>query len=126
MAEAPPRDYTVQARSTDTFGRVLVSARQQHVIADGPVTNGCPGEAIGPAELFLAGVATCGVELMQVLARDSGVSLGQVSASIEGVVDPSKRTRDDVSLFASVTLRFAMSGIDEAQAHDLVEQFKRR
>jgi uncharacterized OsmC-like protein len=126
MAEAPPRQYTVQARSTDVFGRVLVSTRHQHLIADGPVSNGCPGEAIGPAELFLSGVATCGVELIQVLARDHGVPLSGVSASIEGVLDPSKRTRDDVSLFSSVTLRFSMSGIDASQANDLVERFKRR
>src|SRR5262245_56698267 len=102
MAEAPVRAYAVGARSTDTFGRVLVSTRDQHLIADGPVTNGCPGEAIGPAELFLSGVAACGVELIQVLAKDQNYPLQGVAASIEGELDPAKRTRSDVTLFSRV------------------------
>ena len=71
MSSAEVRRYGVSARSTDTFGRVLWSCRDQHFVADGPVWNGCPGEAVTPGELFLAGVATCGVELLQVLARAS-------------------------------------------------------
>src|SRR5258708_4818273 len=69
MTQAEVRRYKTGARSTETFGRVLVSARDQHLIVDGPVQNGCPGEAITPAELFLSGVAACGVELIQVLAK---------------------------------------------------------
>jgi uncharacterized OsmC-like protein len=64
MAQTDVREYAAQAASTDTFGRVLVSARDQHLVVDGPVQNGCPGEAITPAELFLAAVANCGVELV--------------------------------------------------------------
>ena len=56
MAQADVREYSVQAASTDTFGRVLTSTRNHHLVVDGPVQNGCPGEAITPAELFLAGV----------------------------------------------------------------------
>ncbi|MDQ3809496.1 MAG: OsmC family protein [Chloroflexota bacterium] len=124
MAEA--RHYTVQGRSTDTFGRVLLSTRGQHLVADGPVQNGCPGEAIGPAELFLSGVAACGVELVQVLARDQQVPLRQVSATIEGTTDPSQRVREDVSVFTSVSLRFRLSGVSQEQGRELIERFKRR
>src|SRR5437764_14784539 len=91
------RRYQTAAKSTDTFGRVLVSARDQHLISDGPVQNGCPGEAIGPAELFLAGVACCGVELLQVLAKEQSVPLKRVQASIDAMQDPAKRVREDVS-----------------------------
>ena len=62
------RRYDVDARSTDTFGRVLCACRQHHFVVDGPVQNGCPGEAVTPAELFLSGVAACGVELLQGIA----------------------------------------------------------
>jgi uncharacterized OsmC-like protein len=126
MAEAEVRRYAVGARSTDTFGRVLVSTRDQHLIADGPVTNGCPGEAIGPAELFLSGVAACGVELIHVLARDQGYALQSVNASIEGELDPTKRTRQDVNLFSAVKVSFQFKGVQQEQAQDLVERFKRR
>jgi hypothetical protein len=40
------RRYDVDARSTDTFGRVLCNSRDQHFVVDGPVHNGCPGEAL--------------------------------------------------------------------------------
>jgi uncharacterized OsmC-like protein len=120
------RRYEVAARSTDTFGRVLWSCRDQHFVADGPVHNGCPGEAVTPAELFLAGVAACGVELVQVLAKADGVALGDVRASIDGWMDPANRVRDDVNVFNGVSLRFELTGVDEPQARDLVEGFKRR
>ena len=126
MAEAPVRRYTVNARSSDVFGRVLVSARDQHLIIDGPVQNGCPGEAIGPAEIFLGGVATCGVELIQVLAKDLGVPLKTIAATIEAEQDPAKRTRDDVATFTAVRLRLRLSGVSQEQGEDLVGRFKRR
>jgi len=75
MTDTDVREYAAQAASTDTFGRVLCSARNHHFVVDGPVQNGCPGEAINPAELFLSGVAACGVELVQVLAKAQAVPL---------------------------------------------------
>ena len=126
MSTVEPRRYDVAARSTDTFGRVLWSCRDQHFVADGPVQNGCPGEAVTPAELFLAGIATCGVELVQVLAKDSRVAVGDVSADVRGVLDPARPVRDDVRVFNSVRIRFVLSGVDAAAARELVEGFKRR
>jgi len=120
------RVYQARAASTETFGRVLVSARDQHLVADGPVQNGCPGEAIGPGELFLSGVAACGVELIQVLARQQGVALHSVTASIEGMQDRSAPVRPDVSLFNSVRIHFELAGVSVDQARDLVDRFKGR
>lgn len=120
------RRYEVEARSTDVFGRVLWSCRDQHFVADGPVHNGCPGEAVTPAELFLAGVAACGVELLHVLAKANDLPLGGVHASIDGRLDPANPVRDDVNVFNAVTLRLELTGVDEPQARDLVEGFKRR
>src|SRR6266702_3730123 len=90
---AEVRRYQTRARSTDTFGRVLCSARDQHLIVDGPVQNGCPGEAVTPAELFLSGVAACGVELIHVLAKGLDVPLRSVSATIDATQDPSAPVR---------------------------------
>jgi uncharacterized OsmC-like protein len=120
------RRYAVRARSTDTFGRVLWSCRDQHYVADGPVHNGCPGEAITPAELFLAGVASCGVELLQVIARADDVPLEAASVEIAGEIDPSNPVRPDLSVFNSVRLAFRLSGVTEDEAAHLVERFKRR
>jgi uncharacterized OsmC-like protein len=120
------RKYAAQARSTDIFGRVLCSARDQHLVVDGPVQNGCPGEAITPAELFLSGVATCAVELVQVLAREEQLPLKSVAVSIEGVLDRSHPVRSDVTLFNAVRLQVRLHGVSEAQGTALVERFKRR
>jgi uncharacterized OsmC-like protein len=126
MAQTDVREYAAQAASTDTFGRVLVSARDQHLVVDGPVQNGCPGEAITPAELFLAAVATCGVELVQVIAKSESIPVRSVAVRIHGVMDRSRPIRPDVTLFNSVRLRFLMKGVSEQQGRKLVEQFKGR
>jgi uncharacterized OsmC-like protein len=120
------RRYAVSARSTDMFGRVLWSCRDQHFVADGPVHNGCPGEAITPAELFLAGVASCGVELLQVIAKAEDVPLEAASVEIAGEIDPSNPVRSDLSVFNSVRLSFRLSGVTDDQATHLVQRFKAR
>ncbi len=126
MAQADAREYKIHARSTDDFGRVLCSCRNHHFIADGPVQNGCPGEAITPAELFLSGVAACGVELVQVLARQHGVPLKAVSVEFAGVIDRISPVRQDLTLFNSVRLRFHLKGVTEDQGAQLIESFKGR
>jgi uncharacterized OsmC-like protein len=126
MSAVEVRRYGVSARSTDTFGRVLWSCRDQHFVADGPVQNGCPGEAVTPAELFLAGVATCGVELLQVLARASDLPLRAASVEISGELDPANPVRDDLNVFNAVTLSFQLGGVNAEQGAELVEGFKRR
>jgi len=125
---APPdiRRYVIGGKSTDTFGRVMISARDQHLIVDGPAQNGCPGEAITPAEMFLSGVAGCGVELVQVLAKNAAVPLTSVSVNIEGSQDRNNPVRPDVSLFNQVKLDFTLGGVDEQQASSLIDSFKRR
>jgi len=126
MSAVETRRYDVRARSTDTFGRVLWSCRDQHFVADGPVQNGCPGEAVTPAELFLAGIAACGVELLQVIAKAGDVPLRAVRAEITGELDPANPVRDDVNVFNSVRLSFELAGVTEEQGRGLVEAFKRR
>ncbi len=120
------RHVEVSAQSAPTFGRVLCSARNHHFVVDGPVQNGCPGEALTPPEIFLSGVASCGVELLHVLARDAGTPLEHVAVTASGTIDRSRQPRDDVTVFTAVRLRFVLSGADGAAAAALVEGFKRR
>lgn len=126
MSQSQVRTYAAQARSTDTFGRVLCSARNHYFIVDGPVQNGCPGEAVNPGELFLAGVAACGVELVQVIAKEQQVKPSAIEVDIEGMVDRAKPVRPDVTLFNSVALHFRLSGVTQPQAQDLIDRFKAR
>ncbi|HXV31580.1 MAG TPA: OsmC family protein [Sinorhizobium sp.] len=126
MAQGEIRGYTVEARSTDTFGRVLCHTRNHHFIVDGPVQNGCPGEAVTPAEFFLASIAACGVELVQVIAREEKLPLRAVSVEIEGALDRSNPVRRDVTVFNTVRLNFNVKGVTQQQAGLLIDRFKGR
>jgi len=120
------REYRAQARSTDTAGRVLCNAREQHFVIDGPVWNGFPGEALTPGEAFLAGVAGCGVELLQAIARDDGIDVGSVNVAIDGIIDRDHPIRDDVTVFNRVRMRFEVAGVSQEDAAGLVERVGRR
>ena len=122
----PIREYDISARSTPVFGRVMCSARNHHFIVDGPVQNGCPGEALTPPELFLSSIAACGVELVHVVARDEQKSIESVELKVHGIVDRNRQARPDVTTFNRVELDFVVAGTDGATAAALVEGFKRR
>ncbi len=126
MANSEIRHYEARAASTETFGRVLCSVRNHHFVIDGPEQNGCPGEEVTPAEMFLSAVASCGVELIQVLAKSSNIPLQGIAVEIQGLMDRSKPVRSDVSLFNSVSLHFKMQGVSDGAAKQLVEKFKGR
>lgn len=123
---ADVREYNAEARSTDVFGRVLCNAREQHFVIDGPIWNGCPGEALTPGEAFVAAVAACGVELVEVIAADQGLEVGDVRVSIEGVVDRDDPVREDVTVFNRVRIRFAIATVSDEQARILVDGVRRR
>ena len=126
-APAPTvRSYEIGAQSTRTFGRVLCSARDHHFIVDGPAQNGCPGEELTPVEVFLSAVGACGVELVEVIAREEGSPVESVKLRIRGEVDRGKQARSDVTLFTKVELDFTIAGAGDARAAALVESFRRR
>jgi len=120
------RTYEAQAKTTDVFGRVMCNSRNHHVVIDGPVANGCPGEEITPAEQFLMSVAACGAELVQVIAKKEEIELLSAHASIIGVQDRTNPARQDYSVFNTVRMEFHLKGVTEEQGANLVEAFKRR
>ncbi len=126
MTGAEVREFEAEARSTDVFGRVLCSAREQHFVIDGPVWNGCPGEALTPGEAFLAAVAACGVELLQAIAAEEATTVEKVAVRIHGLVDRERPVREDVTVFNHVSIRFDIRGASEHEAASLVERVGRR
>ena len=126
MATTDEYDYVVRSASTATFGRVLLSARDQHIVVDGPARNGCPGEAMTPAELFLGGVAACAVELVEVIAREEDVAFAGVETELTGTIDRDHAVRSDLTVFSSAALRFTFRGVGDEDAARLVEAFKGR
>ena len=113
--------YAAQARSTGTLGRMLCTARQHHFVSDGPATRGCPEEEVTPGELFLAGIAACGVELVEVFAREEGLPLRAARCHIEGETG---RSDSGLTLLEWVRLEFILDGVDEQQGAHLVGRFE--
>ena len=120
------RSYAVSAKSTETFGRVACTARHHEFLIDGPVQNGCPGEELTPPEAFLAGVAACGVELIQVLGKQQGHHNVHVAAQVNATIDRSNPVRADCTVFNAVTLDLEISGVSREIAFELAEQFKKK
>ena len=120
------RNYAVNARSTDIHGRVLCNVRNHHFIVDGPVQNGAPGEAVTPAELFLTGIAACGVELVQSFAKAEGMPLRSIHVDITGMMDRANPVRQDVSVMNSVRVKFDLTGVSAEQGRALIDRFKGR
>lgn len=120
------RMYDVTGRSTDVFGRVMCSARHHEFLVDGPLQNGCPGEEVTPAELFLASIAACGVELIQVLGRQNGIEIPRLEARVHGMMDKANPVRSDHSVFNRVRIHLQFEGTSPEQAFELAEQFKKK
>ncbi len=125
MSTSEVRRFAVAAASSGLFGRVLCSARNHHFVVDGPVQNGCPGEALTPPELFLSSIAACGVELVEVFARQDGIPLRRVEVAGSGTLDRGNQARSDVTLMNTVSFDFTLFGVDDAQAAHLVARFKK-
>jgi hypothetical protein len=73
-------------------------------------------------------VASCGVELMQMLAKRSEppVPLQGVTIEIYGMVDRDNPVRPDVTLFNLVQLEITLKGVTEEQAAELVAGYTSR
>ncbi len=118
--------YLVTAQSSGTFGRVLCSTRNHHFVIDGPVANGCPGEAVTPVEQFLSSVAACGVELIEVIARQENIVLADARVEISTTSGRRKDAQHGVTTLESVSMSVNLMGPSQEDAELLVEKFKGR
>jgi uncharacterized OsmC-like protein len=101
-----------------------MDARHHHVTVDGPPWNNFPGQELMPGELFLGGVATCAVELLQMFSRDDGIPLGDIRVRINAEVDPDDQPDPEHRLFNRVRMQIEVEGVTQARAEELVDRFK--
>lgn len=123
---ADVRRYAAEADSTDLLGRMRLRARHHHLTVDGPPWNSFPGEEPMPGELFLGGVATCAVELLQMFGRDEGILLGDIHVRINAELDPDDQSDPAHTLFNRVQMQVDVEGATQTQAEELVDRFKGR
>jgi uncharacterized OsmC-like protein len=108
---------TVRSYSSGTVGRSLNTVGHHHFVIDSPTL----GEEITSGDAFLAGISSCGVNLVEGAAKETGVALHRTEVTIDGV-----RLRDKPSDFEAINLRFVLTGPSQEQAEALVQRYKDR
>jgi len=108
--------YTVRSQTTDVPGRTLNHARMNHWIIDSP--SG-PNEAATTGESFFAGMAACGVSLVELHAQRKGLPFGTLSVDVDAV-----RTEESMPDFAWIDVHFTYTDISDEQANALTEVWK--
>jgi len=110
---------TIRSGSSGTVGRAMSHVRGQRLTLDSS-THPRP-DALTNSEAFLAAVSSCGVTLIELYAQDKGIPLKRMDVTIEGV-----RPAAEPNRFASVTMRFGLAGVTQAQAEELVQLYRSR
>lgn len=110
---------TVRSSTSGTLGRAVSQARGATLALDS--SSRPQADAFTNSEAFLAGVSSCGVTLIEMHAKETGVPLARMDVTIEGVRPPADPPR-----FSSVTMRFELHGVTQTQAEDLVRTYRSR
>jgi uncharacterized OsmC-like protein len=109
---------TVRSSSSGLIGRAVSRTRRVSLVLDSSTHP--KDDALTNSEAFLAGVSSCGVTLIEMYARETGVPVKEMHVTIEGARTPPEPR------FASVSMSFEIVGVDQAQAEALVETYKSR
>lgn len=110
---------TIRSSSGGTVGRAVSEVRGQRLVLDS--SSRPQPDAFTNSEAFLAAIASCGVTLIEMHAREEQVPLARASVTIEGV-----RPAADPARFARITMRFELAGVSPAEAESLVETYRSR
>ena len=108
----------VRSESSGTLGRAVSSGHGATLVLDS--SSRPQPDAFTNSEAFLGAVSSCGVTLIEMHARETGVPLTRMAVTIEGSRDPA------VTRYQAVRMRFEMAGVSQAQAEDLVKTYRSR
>ena len=110
---------TIRSSSSGVLGRAHNTARGVTVAFDS--SSKPQTDALTNSEAFLAAVSSCGVTLIEMHAKDTGVPLSGMNVTIEGT-----RTVAEPNRFARVSMAFELAGVSQTQAESLVETYRQR
>jgi uncharacterized OsmC-like protein len=117
-AMADDKIETVVSSSSGTIGRGRNEVRGVSVLLDS--SSRPQPDAFTNSEAFLGSVSSCGVTLIEMHAKETGVPLERMTVTIEGRRPPTEPR------FSAVTMTFEMAGVSQAQAEALVETYRQR
>jgi uncharacterized OsmC-like protein len=117
-AMADDKIETIASSSSGTIGRARNEVRGVAVPFDS--SSRPQPDAFTNSEAFLASVSSCGVTLIEMHAKETGVPLERMTVTIEGRRPPTQPR------FSAVTMTFELVGVSQAQAESLVETYRQR
>jgi len=88
---------------------------------DAPVDNQGKGERFSPTDLVAASVASCMLTIMGIYARDKGIDMSGVAASVEKVMGTNPRRISEVHVAFYMTSSGSLSN-EQKKALELVSQ----
>ncbi|MEF9907151.1 OsmC family protein [Streptomyces sp. P9-A2] len=106
---------SITGRTTDTPGRLLVTARTNHFVSDARTG---PGEAVQAGELLLSSLASCSLSNIQLHAEERGSGLTGGRAEVSYQRDPQDPTR-----YTYLRIELLLEGVDQDEADVLVGLF---
>jgi uncharacterized OsmC-like protein len=124
MAQPMPPTI-VDASTSGTFGRCSIEVGGKEFFVDHTPAQEGPGEFANTIDHFLAGVASCGVLMLEMQAKQREIPLQKLDVHIEGDRGLPGARDEDHTLFDAVRMRFDFVGPTEDQANVLVEHYKR-
>jgi uncharacterized OsmC-like protein len=110
---------TIRSSSSGTIGRAYNASRGVRLAFDS--SSRAQPDTFTNSEAFLAAISSCGVTLIEMHARDTGVPLKGMEVTIEGV-----RAAAEPNRFSNVTMTFEIAGVGQEQAEALVETYRGR
>ena len=123
--------YTAKAQTSTlgSKGRNVTRVRDRNFLVDDPNTpeydNG-PGEELGAAELFVAGITTCATLMIERIARAESISYEHVTVTMEGTRDMRAKREPGPQALDSARLMFVYRGVSEETAAYLTDAFQNR
>ena len=115
------------ARTSNQYGRAIVSARGNHFVVDSVPPLGGPNEERNPLDLALGALATCGTFIYETAAQEMGIGLTDIAATAEGEFDARGVKDGSVNPRIQVfRVKMELSGATAEQAEKLSEQFQAR
>ena len=109
----------IRSTSSGLVGRAHNTIREARLTLDS--SSRPQADTFTNSEAFLAAISSCGVTLIEMHARDSGIPLTATTVMIEGV-----RTAAAPNRFARIGMTFELGGVSQAQAEALVETYRGR
>ena len=109
----------VRSSSSGVLGRAWSEARGHRLVLDS--SSRPQADAFTNSEAFLGGVSSCGVTLIEMHAKESGIPMTGIDVTIEGA-----RAAAEPNRFATVTMTFEIAGVSQTQAEELVATYRGR